>query len=276
MKNLSVLFWILGCWIQTAAAGSVDLKGFHCNKPDSIKGTYCEGAHPSYPLAIGIQIPPGYVPGEQAEYTLFLHGHNYTPDGRFSTLAQILKRFSILEHVASTERKRIALFPHSRNKCDEFKSHLGQPARLHAFLEAMTQLIHQAGLISKPEIGSIALAGQSGAYAPLAMIIDQEQYQDRIHELYLLDAMYGNAASFTRFAMNPKNRFWSCYLPTSSTRTQNELVMKNLKQAGIEYFQKAGDLSIEAASRTRLGFIEANTTHGGAIKYLGAFMGNSP
>jgi len=261
-------FFVLSSLSHQARALEID--GFTCNAPDSVLGTYCYGSNPTYPLMIGIQVPPGYQPTEKAEITLFLHGHNYGP---VSTLDQILKRFSVREHVAATQRNRITIYPHSLNKCDEFKTELAPSHKLKPFMEAMIALIQKAGLVQTTELGSIALAGQSGAYAPLAIIVDQELYREQINELYLLDAMYGNAASFTRFAMNPKNRFWSCYLPTSSTKTQNELVMKNLDQAGINYFNKAGDISIENAESSRLGFIEANTTHGGAIKYLDFFMG---
>lgn len=245
----------------------------HCSNPDPVRGIVCEGSVSTYPLAVAVQIPPNYVPTEKAEITLFLHGHNYGP---VSTLDQILKRFSILEHVAGTGRNRITVFPHSLNKCDEFKTELAPSKKLKPFLESIVRWITEKQLAKTAEIGSIALAGQSGAYAPLAMIVDQDLYRDRIHELYLLDAMYGNAASFARFAMNPKNRFWSNYLPNSSTRQQNELVMKTLKQSGMAFFTKSGNLTREEAATSRLGFIEANTSHAGAIKYLGAFMGNSP
>jgi hypothetical protein len=272
LKFAFSLFWMGLTLVMTsnpASAEETDL--FHCSTPDPVRGTYCEGSVPSYPLAVGIQIPPGYVPTEEAEITLFLHGHNYGP---VSTLDQILKRFSILEHVAGTGRNRIAVFPHSLNKCDEFKTQLAPAKKLKPFLESIALWIQHHQLAKTATIGSIALAGQSGAYAPLAIIVDHEQYREEINELYLLDAMYGNAASFARFAMNPKNRFWSNYLPNSSTRQQNELVMKTLQQSKIPFFTKAGNLTREEAANSRVGFIVANTSHAGAIRYLGAFMGS--
>jgi hypothetical protein len=253
------------------ASRSIPVDHFRCANPDPVRGTVCEGAVSTYPLAVAVQIPPGYVPTEKAEITLFLHGHNYGPT---STLDQILKRFSILEHVASTGRNRIAVFPHSLNKCDEFKTQLAPTKKLKPFIESIARWMVEKQLSKTAEIGSIALAGQSGAYAPLAIIVDQDLYRDHIRELYLLDAMYGNAASFARFALNPKNRFWSNYLPSSSTRQQNELVMKTLQQSGISFFTKSGNLSREEAASARVGFIEANTSHAGAIRYLAAFMGS--
>jgi hypothetical protein len=268
--SLFLFFSFLG---TSALAGIPDMTRFNCSAPDAIQGTYCEGSTTAYPLAVGIQIPPGYVPTENAEITLFLHGHNYGP---ISMLDQILKRFSILEHVASTNRNRITVYPHSLNKCDEFKTALAPAHKLKPFFESIARWMQENQLSKTAEIGSIALVGQSGAYAPLAMIVDQDLYRDRIRELYLLDAMYGNALSFARFAMNPANRFWSNYLPNSSTRQQNELVMKTLQQSGMTFFRKSGDLTREEAAGSRLGFIEANTSHAGAIRYLSAFMGETP
>jgi hypothetical protein len=272
MRLLSLIFIAFLANPLTSPLGNAfEIAGFTCNEPNTTQGTYCSGNISIYPLPIGILIPPGYIPTEKAEITLFLHGHNYGP---VSTLDQILTRFSVLEHVAGTKRNRITIFPHSLNKCDEFKSDLAPSHKMKPFMETMIGLLQKAELIGTTEIGSIALVGQSGAYAPLAMIIDQDLYREEIGELYLLDSMYGNVPSFTRFALNPKNRFWSCYLPKSSTRTQNELVMSHLDQAGVSYFKKAGDITLENAESSRLGFIEANTTHGGAIKYLNAFMGS--
>jgi hypothetical protein len=265
-----LLFSMAG--ISAHATLSEPVDHFRCSDPDPVRGTYCEGAVSTYPLAVGVQIPPGYLPTEQAEITLFLHGHNYGP---ISTLDQILKRFSILEHVAGTGRNRIAVYPHSLNKCDEFKTALAPAKKLKPFLASIVRWMHQQKLTKTLEVGSIALVGQSGAYAPLAMIVDQDQYREQIRELYLLDAMYGNAASFARFALNPKNRFWSNYLANSSTRQQNELVMKTLQQSGTAFFSKAGPLTREEAAASRLGFVQANTSHAGAIRYLGAFMGQS-
>lgn len=142
--------------------------------------------------------------GHDGLLVLPLHGFNLD----HHPLRYMLSHFQYAHELALSKRDAILVVPLSYGQCDDFNQDLADsPAHFRAFVDHVLGAIQGAGLATSADPASIALTGHSGAYYPLGAVIQNGVYSDRINELYLLDATYGRAEDFAKYASAPLTVF---------------------------------------------------------------------
>jgi hypothetical protein len=213
---------------------AIQLAGFHCTGP------VCVGRLPgAYPEPVAFVLPPG--PPAQGRYILHLVGNAET-DIDFEK--DVLARFQFDRLLAESGRSEIMIIPANRGprqtQRDVFTCHyqtirdrkLAGPEldrcrkaaerRFDRFMKAAVAALREAGLEKSGKIARLALSGHSGAYAPMAAILQNPDYRKKIREVYCYDCMYGEEDAFIRYARGcPPNRFASVALRGERTQLGN-------------------------------------------------------
>lgn len=234
-------------------------RGFRCQRPTPGEGMTCIGRIDGYPKDVILIVPPGYRPTDDAQVVLHLHGHNLAHNGA----QYFLDHFQYARAFAKSGRNALFVAPISDNRCDEFEQDLAPSGKFRSFMDGVAAKLAGAGLCRDPSVGSIALTGHSGAYRSLATIIGNGDYPASIHELYLLDSMYGRAPEFAAFASRPGNRIWSVYHPWDSNFHDTEKQMSaELDHEGISYYGPSQNIPTAAQLKAnRVGFFYSQYDH---------------
>lgn len=240
-------------------AGLLEMQGFKCN-PSAKEGTTCVGTIDGYPREVALLVPPGFRAGDRAALILHLHGFNLDNH----PLSYMLAYFRMAQSLAATARNAILVVPLSYGRCDDFNQSLADTAgHYRAFIDRVAAVIQGASLARVAEPASITLTGHSGSYRALAAIIENGIYPERTRELYLLDATYGLAESFERFAADPHHRFWSAYHAwDSDMQAVNPAIMSYLRQKGVPFYVAQGPkVPPRDAESHKVGFVVSDVDH---------------
>ncbi|MBI3556040.1 MAG: hypothetical protein HY074_07240 [Deltaproteobacteria bacterium] len=182
--------------------------GFMCSAFDSRKGITCKakaGVVPGYSEEVAIIIPAHFVPSQRAHLFTHIHGNN-TVGASFDGFMQKYKFEDIL---ADSGRNSIMIIPFSHSTTTVLNHHDLQDAKLfRMFMDSVTGTIQKAKLAQYATPAAIAISGHSGAFNPIAQILEQPCpdipepcYSRLVNEVHLLDATYGPYTDrFARFA----------------------------------------------------------------------------
>jgi len=259
------------------------IQGFRCDPPQApaqkagkAGPITCIGTIDGYPRDVAIIIPPAYHPKARADLILHIHGFNLDNH----PLSYMLTHFAYAQGLMQSGRDAVLVVPLSYGRCDDFNQSLADsPAHFRAFVDHAMAAIQGAGLASTADPASITLTGHSGAYYPLGAIIQNGVYTDRVNELYLLDATYGRAEDFAKYAEDTHHRFWSAYHTYDPSMNEvNPEIMADLKQKGLVYYDApTANVSEQGIRANRVGFVVSDVDHDStSVKYFEQFLAVPP
>lgn len=238
----------------------LEVQGFKCEAPSAVTGTTCVGTVDGYPREVAIVVPPGFLVRDRADVILHLHGFNLDNH----PLSYMLSYFHFAQALAATHRNAVLVAPLSYGQCDDFNQSLADSAaHYRAFIDKVEAILQGSSLVHVAEPASITLTGHSGAYFPLSEIIGNGVYADRTQELYLLDATYGGADAFERFAALPHHRFWSAYHSwDQNMEAVNTEIMRDLSQEAVPFYVSPKPIVPPQEVGTRgVGFVVSDVDH---------------
>ncbi len=233
--------------------------------------TRCIGKTTHFPREVAVLSPGAFSPAAPHRVVLYLHGHNT----RRETLLQVLENpeTALEASIASLPPQTLVIVPHSLNRCDEFKTHLSSWAQVGPFLEAVTEGAHPDAGLASANPGSLLLAGHSGAYAPLASLVQSStqalpSHFPQVERLVLLDATYGRSEVFSQWIKNnPRAGFWSAYIPASQTESESLAIQTALRNSKppLPYFAPVANDGLPPSPATvmehRVGFLKSRSSH---------------
>jgi len=212
-------------------------------------------------------VPRGFVaPGGangQVDMLWFFHGND-------NTVHSAWKRHGPHRQLVESGRNAILVAPQLAVKAHDSRAGkletTGGFGRLTA--EVLAFLAARKVLPNGTRSGRVVLSGHSGGFQPAAKSADLGGVD--VHEIILLDAMYGFSRRFGQWIAGGKSRrFVSWYagrLPTKWTRK----LLTRLDRARISYrhLKRDSDLTDEVLRTERLVFVRTQTGHSAVTRYL--------
>ena len=214
--------------------------------------------------SVGIFVPKGFVPGEQTDIVLYVHGWSNNIDTS-------LVRYDIVKQFAESGKNAVLVHPEGpRNAPDSFGGKLESPGTFaHLISDVMASLVARE-IVPTTRVGSIILAGHSGAYHVLSFILLRGGLTDQIREVYLFDALYGQTEKFAYWIDHSRGKFIDIYTRDGGTKEETESLMEDLAGWGMS-FRSVTETSLTAADlrASRLLFIFSDLVHNDVVMKRG-------
>jgi methylmalonyl-CoA mutase cobalamin-binding subunit len=193
----------------------------------SANGTFPRDPH-YVDSTVGIVIPKNYVKGENVDYVVHFHGWS-------NHVGPVIKQYKLAEQLAASGANAILLVPQGpKNARDSGCGKLElDPGGFERLIAEVTAFLKSEGKLSTDRVGKILLSAHSGGYKVTARILHHGGLTDRISDVVLLDASYGNLEDFVTYATAQKDaRLLSFH--TQDLDDENARLRAMVETAGLQ------------------------------------------
>jgi hypothetical protein len=193
--------------------------------------------------SVAFFIPKGFRPTDAVDFVVHIHGW-------WSNIDTTLKRYFLPQQLAESGKNAILVVPEgARNAPDYFGGKLEDSGGFKKFIEDAADYLFRAGKIPTRNVGNVILSGHSGAYHAISYVLMQGGVPEKIREVYLFDALYGQTEKFSHWIDHFQGKLVVIYTDSGGTRAETKRLMADLRAWKIPYFScdetslAPGDLS---------------------------------
>ena len=180
--------------------------------------------------SVAIFIPKGYHQTDAVDIVVHLHGW-------WNNIDTVLKRYRLPQQVAESGKNVILVVPEGpRNAPDSFGGKFEDPGGFKKFIEDVAAFLVRESKIKTQTVGKIILTGHSGAYHGISFALMRGGIPDKIREVYLFDALYGQTEKYAYWIDHYKGKMITVYTDSGGTKDETESLMDDLRGWGIPYF----------------------------------------
>jgi hypothetical protein len=217
--------------------------------------------------SVAIFIPKGFKQGKSTNFVVYFHGWRNNIDSSFA-------QFKIAEQFAGSRINAILIHPEgAKNAPDSFGGKFEETNGFKRFLADILQFLAEKKKIRTKNIGSIILAGHSGAYRVMSFILLRGGLTPSIKEIYLFDALYGQTEKFAYWIDHSKGRLIDIYTEDGGTKQESQSLMDDLEAWHIPFLSlKESDVSAHNLRKNRIVFISSDLTHNEVIAKRNQFQ----
>ncbi len=226
---------------------------------------YPPNIHYSDP-SVAVFVPADFKSGDGVNLLFYFHGHG-------NNLRKSFAKFSLQEMVATSGKNVILVFPQGpRDARDSGCGKLEAEGGFSRLVQEVLDTLLMEGIISNRQIGNIVITGHSGAYKVIGRILFHGGLTDKISEVYLLDASYGQLEVFADWVTkNPDVRFRSIF--TDHLAPENTELMEALDKQGVVYQLVTNETASSSDFTQRVLFVHATSLdHGQTVQWLELFL----
>ncbi len=235
----------------------------HAMFPDSARaqGHHYEGK--LYPpelhyrdSSVALFIPRDFRPGDAVDFVVYFHGWNNTIDSAFA-------RYQIAQQMAGSRKNAILIFPEGpRNAPDSYGGKLERQGVFRELLSEVVDSLSARGVLHGAKIGSVVLAGHSGAYRVISFILLRGGLTDHVCEVILFDALYGQTEKFSHWLDHSQGRLVDIFTQDGGTKEESLGLMDDLTAWGIPWkLVPESTLTEDDLKNNRILFITSDLPH---------------
>lgn len=278
MKNILIIFLIISGYFMNSY--SQDIKGRFAAYGEIVKIKMDNAAFPhpqrekGYTYkdkvytaeanysnnSVGFFIPKNYVQTEKTNLVIHFHGWGNNID---STFAQ----YNLVDQFCRSGKNAILVIPEgATNVPDSFGGKLEDKGTFKLFIEEALNKLVDLKKIKTNQVGDIIISGHSGGYRVMSYILMQGGMPDKIKEIWLFDALYGQTEKFCYWVDHFKGKLINIYTTDGGTKFESERMMECFKGWEIPFISKT-EKEITAADlqNNKNIFIYSDLTHNGVI-----------
>lgn len=201
-------------------------------------------------------IPKGFRATGAVDFVVHIHGW-------WSNIDTVLSRYLLPRQLVESGKNAILIVPEGpRNAPDSFGGKLEDPGGLKIFIDDVADALFRTGSIATRKIGSVILSGHSGAYHAISYALLQGGMPEKIREVYLFDALYGETEKFTHWVGHCNGKMVVIYTDSGGTKDETESLMADLRARGTPFFAADETALIQTdLSKHRLLFLHTDLGH---------------
>lgn len=206
--------------------------------------------------SVAVFVPRGFRQTDAVDIIVHLHGW-------WNNIDTVLKRYKLPQQVAESGKNVILIVPEGpRNAPDSFGGKFEDPGGFKRFVDDVIAFLAQKGIIKTPTLGRVILTGHSGAYHGISFALLRGGIPDKISEVYLFDALYGQTEKYAYWIDHFKGKMVTIYTDSGGTKDETESLMEDLRGWGIPYYEKDEAALLPAdIQNNRLVFIHSDLEH---------------
>ncbi len=211
---------------------------------------------------VAMFIPKDFRPTEKVDFIIHFHGWRHE-------VAGTLDQYQLVQQFAGSGKNAILIVPQGPYLApDSFGGKLEDTNGFAAFMSEAVEKVQASGALgpSPFQIGNIILSCHSGGYHVVAAILDHGGLQEKIGEVWLFDALYGNTENFVAWQKNRNGRLLDIYTDHGGTKEETEKLIALYKNNGAEVFTAEDSAANAEALRTnKLVFLHSDLAHDDVI-----------
>jgi hypothetical protein len=206
--------------------------------------------------SVAIFIPKGFHQTDAVDIIVHLHGW-------WNNIDTVLKRYKLPQQIAESGKNVILVVPEGpRNAPDSFGGKFEDPGGFKRFVDDVVAFLFQKGKIKTRALGKVILTGHSGAYHGISFALMRGGISEKISEVYLFDALYGQTEKYAYWIDHYKGKMITIYTDSGGTKDETESLMEDLRGWGIPYSSKDEVTLVPAdLENNRLVFIHSDLEH---------------
>jgi hypothetical protein len=182
--------------------------------------------------SVAIFTPRGFRQTDSVDIVVHLHGWRNNID-------TTLSRYKLPQQLYESGKNAILVVPEGpRNAPDSFAGKLEDAGGLKRFIADVVDFLFSRSIIKTHSVGKIILSGHSGAYEGIAFALMRGGIPEKIREVFLFDALYGDTEKFTYWIDRFNGKLINIYTDSGGTAWETKAMMEDLAGWGIPYLAK--------------------------------------
>lgn len=204
---------------------------------------------------VAIFIPKGFQASDSVDCVIHFHGWR-------ARLERVLERFQLVDQFVASDRNAILVVPQGPLESpDSSGGKLEDPDGFKRFVDELFTVLRQDARFQKAAPGRLILSGHSGGYKVISSILAQGGLTDKIEEVYLFDALYGQTEKYDAWAKRGK-RLINIYTTDGGTKAETERWMADLKSRNVPLLAMTKkDITPAALKDNKLIFLFTDLDH---------------
>jgi hypothetical protein len=217
---------------------------------------------------VAIFIPKNFRATDKVDFVVHFHGWRHT-------IATTLQEYRLVEQFAASRKNAILVIPQGPfNAPDSFGGKLEDTNGFKIFMAEAMEKLHATSVLtnSNSEIRNIILSGHSGGYHVMAEIINHGGLSEKIREVWIFDALYGNVENFVAWQKNGNGRLLDIYTDHGGTKENSEVLMVSYKTNGVSFFVSEDTNAVpENFLTNQIIFLHTDMIHNDVVGKRGTF-----
>jgi hypothetical protein len=209
---------------------------------------------------VAVFVPRGFRPDGPVNLVFFFHGWD-------STIDDAQQRFDLDRQFSVSRARALLVLPElAWDAPDSFGGKLEEKGGFTRLVNELLGALATMGVIDGRHLGRIMLAGHSGAFEVIALILANGDLAANIQEVCLFDAVYARTSQFAAWIEKRAGRFVSVSSADGEETTVVGDLIADLKADGVPYALVADDPDSDAqAMSARVVFLQSRSDHYGVV-----------
>jgi D-alanyl-D-alanine carboxypeptidase/D-alanyl-D-alanine-endopeptidase (penicillin-binding protein 4) len=207
-------------------------------------------------------IPRNFRATEKVDFVVHFHGWR-------NSVAGTLDQFKLVQQLSDSGKNAILVVPEGPYMApDSFGGKLEETNGFKAFMGEAIEKLRADGALGQTnfDIGNIILSGHSGGYHVMAAILDHGGLREKIREVWLFDALYGNTENFLGWQKDENGRLLDIYTDHGGTKDESEKLIATYKAEGANLFVgEESKTTPEMLQLNKLIFLHTDMAHDDVI-----------
>lgn len=233
--------------------------------PDRQSGyTFDQVRYPANPhyndSSVAVFVPRGFQPAGPVNMVFFFHGWD-------SSIDDARQRFDLYRQFSQSGAQALLVIPElAWNAPDSFGGKLEDRGGFARMVNELLADLQQGGAIGSTRPGNIVLAGHSGAFQVIAIILTHGDMAANIREVLLFDAVYARIHQYAAWIETRGGRFVSVSSAGGEETTAVDDLMAALKADGVPFHTVRDSPENDSrALAARVAFLLSDSDHYGVI-----------
>jgi len=210
--------------------------------------------------SVAIFIPKGFNQTKRINLVIYFHGW-------YNSIDSACAQFRLIEQFSESKKNALFVFPEGpKYSPDSFGGRMEEKDGLKNLVNDVLNFLKKEKKITSGQVGSIILAGHSGAFRVMAFCLMRGGLTKNISDVMLFDALYAQTEKYSHWIDNNRGRIINIYTDDGGTKNESESLMADLDGWNISYFKtEETALKYNDLKNNRLIFIHSDLTHNGVI-----------
>lgn len=206
--------------------------------------------------SVALFIPRGFRQTEAVDLVVYLHGWRNNID-------TALGKYRLPQQFLESGKNAILVFPEGpRNAPDSYAGKLEDAGGLQRFVVDVAAFLFKEAKIKTPSVGNVILSGHSGGYEGIAYALMRGGIPEKVREVYLFDALYGETEKFAYWINRFNGKFINIFTDSGGTKWDTEAMMEDFSGWGVPFCSvEEGAITPSDLRNNRLLFIHTDLEH---------------
>jgi len=215
---------------------------------------------------VGVFIPKTFQAGKSIDIVVHIHGW-------FNNVESTFVQFRLIEQFVESGANALLIVPEGPNNApDSFGGKLEKPGEFALLIHDVLSQLQRMKKIPSARIGTIVLSGHSGAYRAMAFVLQHGGLPEKIKEVYLFDALYGQTEKFAYWLDHSRGRLLNIYTDDGGTKSESELLAADLMSWKIPHLSlEENEVTSELLKKNRIVLIHTKLEHNDVLSAHNTF-----